>query len=177
MSMEERKISIEDLLGEDEAVFEFSLGYDPRRFSMIGPCRPDGTAATSDVAGCVEDTLHRILDEGGTEEDVRSILGARGKNEEDDDEDLFEIDLGYVLDEPPAMIEATGVRRLGRRSFLEWIKDGFTLDATSLRLIENVILFLDKSDLRPQEKTFALADVLDAGIGIGLEDAAMLLFD
>ena len=60
---------------------------------------PEGS---TDVSGALEMTLHRILDAGGTEDDVYSIMGAIIPTEEDRKglekfNEFVEIDLGYVL--------------------------------------------------------------------------------
>lgn len=56
----------------------------------------------TDISGALEDTLHRILDAGGTEEDVRELMGASGLSldeiEEAESRDgCIVIDLDYCL--------------------------------------------------------------------------------
>lgn len=62
---------------------------------------------SSDISGALEDTLHRILEAGGTEDDVYRIMGAEIPTEEERNEleeydEYTEIDLGYVL---PGLID------------------------------------------------------------------------
>jgi len=55
-----------------------------------------------DIAGAIEETLHRILKAGGTEYDVRNILDAIIPDEEtmkelEEYDEYVSIDLGYVI--------------------------------------------------------------------------------
>lgn len=57
---------------------------------------------STDIASALEDTLHRILDAGGSEDDVYQILGAMIPNEKEWDElnefdEYIMIDLGYAI--------------------------------------------------------------------------------
>lgn len=57
---------------------------------------------STDIASALEDTLHRILDAGGSKEDIYEILGAKIPNEEERRElqefdEFIVIDLGYVI--------------------------------------------------------------------------------
>ena len=83
----------------DEAIGTYAFTGDYDEYGFIIP--KDKPIDRIDIVGCIEETLHRILDNGGTEMDVRSILGARRRdsmNMEDFEEDeLTDIDLGYVL--------------------------------------------------------------------------------
>ena len=174
-------MKIEELLHEDECVLAFGFAEGGmNEYYMISPCAPDGSRATTDLAACIEMTLHRILDEGGTEEDVSSILGARMRTDEDEESGaVFDIDLGYVMPYQIGVstLRTTGERKLSRRSFLTWMNDTFTLDRTAGELVRNILDFLDKADMTPQEKTFALTDLLDAGIGITDGEICMCSFD
>ena len=68
-------------------------------YSFIIP--KDQSIDRIDIAGCIKETLHRILNNGGTETDIRSILGARKRDslnmEVFEEDELTDIDLGYVL--------------------------------------------------------------------------------
>lgn len=60
---------------------------------------PEGS---TDISGALEMTLHRILDAGGTEDDVYRIMGAiipdeMRRTELEEFGEFSEIDLGYVL--------------------------------------------------------------------------------
>lgn len=65
---------------------------------------------STDIAGALEDTLHRLLEAGGTEEDVKRIMGAEilSENEKRKLEEFEEfgeytyIDLDYIL---PGLID------------------------------------------------------------------------
>ncbi len=59
-------------------------------------------SGSTDIASALEDTLHRILDAGGSKEDVFEILGAKIPNEEEwkelqECDEFIEIDLRYVI--------------------------------------------------------------------------------
>ena len=58
--------------------------------------------ASDDITGALEDTLHRILDNGGTKDDVCKIMGAIIPSESEMKEleefnEYISIDLGYVI--------------------------------------------------------------------------------
>lgn len=82
-------------LEKDESVFRYVI--EGNQFPN-GCIMPKGG---SDISAGLEDTLHRILDNGGNAEDIREILGAvpfeelqtMGVNEES----CISIDLGYYL--------------------------------------------------------------------------------
>lgn len=57
---------------------------------------------STDISAALEDTLHRILEVGGTEEDVYEIMGAGIPSETDleqmeNSDGYISIDLGYVM--------------------------------------------------------------------------------
>ena len=61
----------------------------------------------TDISSCLEETLHRILENGGTEEDVYKIMGAYIPSESELQEldefgEYLNIDLGYIL---PGLID------------------------------------------------------------------------
>lgn len=94
-------IQLEDLLEEDEKIITFHLHNEYFSRNCIARIGSD------DVSGALENTLHRILDAGGTEEDVCRIMGAKIPTDEElkelEEYDEFSwIDLGYVL---PALID------------------------------------------------------------------------
>lgn len=89
-------IKLGDLLEADEgiAVYATTSSYIP--YHCI--CSKGST----DVSGMLEETLHRILDAGGTADDVYAIMGAEipssGRMEElTEFEEYVLIDLGYVI--------------------------------------------------------------------------------
>lgn len=134
---------LKSVLNEDEAIAEFTVAgmYQP------GYCIIPAGVSTEylDIAGCLEETLHRILDvedKSGVpsksikEDTVRSILIAdKEVNEEDEDEDaIVEIDLGYRIHSPiisftRVPLTAVGFeKKLYERYKLIWMLDhGITL--------------------------------------------------
>lgn len=86
-------------IGSDEAIGTYAFTGDYDEYSFIIP--KDQSIDRIDIAGCIEETLHRILNNGGTETDIRSILGARKRDslnmEVFEEDELTDIDLGHVL--------------------------------------------------------------------------------
>lgn len=94
-------IKLKDLLEEDEVIVNYHLHNEYVIRNTI--TEKGGT----DISGVLEMTLHRILEAGGTEDDVQRIMGARIPTEEERKEleefdEYTEIDLGYVL---PGLID------------------------------------------------------------------------
>ena len=65
-------------IGSNEAIGTYAFTGDYDEYSFIIP--KDQSIDRIDIAGCIEETLHRILNNGGTETDIRSILGARKRD-------------------------------------------------------------------------------------------------
>lgn len=89
-------IELKDLVEKGEVVAKYHLHNEYYSRNCI-----TGKGST-DASGALEMTLHRILEAGGTEEDVYRIMGAKIPTEEElkDLEEFGEfnwIDLGYVL--------------------------------------------------------------------------------
>lgn len=87
--------------GADElGVFMFSITGDYYPSFCLAPATND--PETMDVTGAIEQTLHDLLDYGGTDKDVRSILGLVPREELDDAaleyDEYTEIDLGWCID-------------------------------------------------------------------------------
>lgn len=94
-------IKLKDLLEEDEVIVEFHMCHEYYTRNAIAEKR------NTDISGALEDTLHRILEAGGTDEDVQRIMGAKIPTETERKEleefgEYTEIDLGYVL---PGLID------------------------------------------------------------------------
>ena len=94
-------IELKDLLEEDEAIVEFHMCHEYWTRNAITQ------KGSTDILGALEDTLHRILEVDGTDEDVQRIMGARIPTETERKEleefgEYTEIDLGYVL---PGLID------------------------------------------------------------------------
>lgn len=98
--MEEKVMEImRRIVGSGESVYRIDLDYDYAY--VIGPQTADHEKPDLDLAWCIEETLHRILEIG---EDPFYIIGAQLPDEElarrldeEDPDDLYEIDLGYVI--------------------------------------------------------------------------------
>lgn len=89
-------IELKDLLEEDEAIVEFHMCHEYWTRNAITQ------KGSTDILGALEITLHRILEAGGSENDVQTIMGAKIPIEEERKEleefdEYIEIDLGYVL--------------------------------------------------------------------------------
>lgn len=89
-------ITLEELLEGDEYLAEYSFTSSYTASNCIAA--PEST----DIAGMLEETLHRILDHGGTEEDVRLLMGAIRPTEEEmleleETGEYVALDLGYVI--------------------------------------------------------------------------------
>ena len=94
-------IELKDLLEENETIVTFHLCNEYWSRNAITVKRSD------DISGALEMTLHRILEAGGTENDVKRIMGAEiptgDELKELEEFDEFRwIDLGYVL---PGLID------------------------------------------------------------------------
>lgn len=96
--MKKRHLSLLSLL-ENEAIGTYAYFGSYREYNMIIP--KDEPIGKIDIMGCIEETLHRILDNKGTEDDIRRILGAQKREEVDmdivEENDIIDIDLGYVI--------------------------------------------------------------------------------
>lgn len=94
-------IELKDLLEENEALVTFHLCNEYWARNAIT------VKGSDDISGALEMTLHRILEAGGTENDVKRIMGAEIPTEDElkelEEFDEFSwIDLGYVL---PGLID------------------------------------------------------------------------
>ena len=94
-------IELKDLLEEEEVIIEYHLHNEYWSRNCIAE------KGNTDCSGALEMTLHRILEAGGTEDDVKRIMGAEIPTEDElrelEEFDEFSwIDLGYVL---PGLID------------------------------------------------------------------------
>lgn len=89
----QRIVTLKNLLEEDEVIATYGTDYDYQMYHCIAKI------GSTDIAGMLEETLHRILDAGGNELDVRCIMGAFIPNESEKEEwtNCIDIDLSYVL--------------------------------------------------------------------------------
>lgn len=89
-------IELKDLLCDDEVIATY--GTSAEYYSRHCIVRSGST----DIAGALEETLHRILENDGTEEDVYAIMGASIPSEEEREaleefDEYINIDLGYCI--------------------------------------------------------------------------------
>lgn len=90
------KISLSDpesMLYDDEEIFYYLIEGNYWPYKCIVEKGKEFTADN------LEDTLHRILDLGGTDEDVKSIMGAEKREciSGIPNDEIFDIDLGYAI--------------------------------------------------------------------------------
>ena len=95
------KINLLDLLGDGEVLVKYHLHNEYVTRNAIA------TDGTTDLYGALENTLHIILDNGGREDDVYYIMGAKIPTEDEmkeleEFEEYTSLDLGYVL---PGLID------------------------------------------------------------------------
>ena len=80
-------IELKDLLEEGEVIVEYHLHNEYWSRNCITE------KGNTDISGALEETLHRILEAGGTEDDVKRIMGAEIPTEDE----LKELeDMGYL---------------------------------------------------------------------------------
>lgn len=94
-------IELENLLEDGEVIVRYHLHNEFWSRNCIIEKDSD------DISGALEMTLHRILEAGGTEEDVCRIMGAKIPTDEERAEleefdEFVDIDLEYVL---PGLID------------------------------------------------------------------------
>ena len=90
-----KELNIEKLVDfSEETIAEYATTADTyNKYHCIIPAR-DGDY---DIAASLENTLHRILDAGGTGEDIHRIMGAEIPLPDEDTEDYISIDRGYFI--------------------------------------------------------------------------------
>ena len=94
-------LELMDLLEDNEVIIKYHLHneYCSRNCIM--------EKGSNDITAALENTLHRIIEAGGTEEDICRIMGANIPTEKEFSEleefnEFIHIDLGYVL---PGLID------------------------------------------------------------------------
>lgn len=98
---------LKELLCEGERVYELTRCASSYVY-FIGPETDD--INHMDVSGALEDTLHRMVDAGFTEEEIAEHLCAYQDSDAMDDDDCYYIDLDYVIyDFYPMSIIDTGI--------------------------------------------------------------------
>ena len=102
---QERKgtgIALENMLLEGEAIAEFTTTDSPafNTEAVTYHFIVDGTKELDrqDLAGCLEDTMHRLLEAGAEDGDIEAVMGAVPADQAVDiGNGITEIDLGYVI--------------------------------------------------------------------------------
>lgn len=81
------------LVEDDEEIISYATSHIPFLYYLIREKN------STDIAAALENTLHRILENGGNPDIVRYIMGAYVPTDEEwnDIEEHIDIDLGYVL--------------------------------------------------------------------------------
>ena len=81
------------LVEDDEEIISYATSHTPFLYYLIREKN------STDIAAALENTLHRILENGGNPDIVRYIMGAYVPTDEEwnDIEEHIDIDLGYVL--------------------------------------------------------------------------------
>lgn len=88
----------------DLGIFAYYISSQQTNFAVPSFCLApaDDDPDTMDVQGAIEGTLHAILDNGGTREDVERIMGLVQREALDPDtvglDEYTDIDLGYCID-------------------------------------------------------------------------------
>lgn len=128
-----------DLLMENEEIYEIGRCSAPAIY-VIGP-KVDNVTRELDVSGCIEETLHRMLDKDWTDEEIFSEIGARKIKEQAYEEDTdYYIDLDYVISEFfPISVIRTGVVYT-RPSFI------YTARYKDIVLCKHVRIFVEATD-------------------------------
>lgn len=110
--MDNMKEKLESLMYEDEAIAEITRYENMTNTGawkdriIVDATRP---LDMQDIHGCMEDTLHRLVDAGASREDIEEITGMLPRDSADLDnymsEEPIEVDLGYVFPGTIASIE------------------------------------------------------------------------
>ena len=87
---------LKELLKENEAIYEVTCCASKSTY-IIGPVVED-ISRDIDLSGCIEETLHRMFDNGCQDADIFCVLSAtkEGTKQEQHESDYY-IDLGYVI--------------------------------------------------------------------------------
>lgn len=95
-----KPVKVDELCGLHEHVVKMCIDgdYCERSFIVDGDDNSEDTR--KDLSAALENTLHRLLDNGATEDDIRRELGAVQYTDDMDDDYIIHIDLGYVLPGP-----------------------------------------------------------------------------
>ncbi len=127
-----------NLLTENEELYEINC-YTDSAIYIIGP-ETDNVDRELDVSGCIEDTLHRMIDATFSEDEIYEILRAEKLNGVYDDENDYYIDLDYIIHNffPTGVIK-TGIVYTRPTST-------YTAHHKSTLLCKNISIFDDATD-------------------------------
>ena len=93
-------LRIKQIKADDEAIYSYTtvgeLGYS----YCLGPS--EGNTDCLDILGLIEHTLHRLLDDGCSSQEIRMIMGLVQRDDiSDEDKDIYtdttDVDLGYII--------------------------------------------------------------------------------
>lgn len=135
-----------NLIGKEEKTVGFRVvdhsGHDAGTvYEFIGPEDMD---ERGDIAGAIEDTLHRMLDAGFDDDDIERYLGLV-KSDNFDSCDVIHIDLGYVIPGYPWNFNFTRDllrKELYRRFQFFWIAEH---NHTIPELVESVMDYAEET--------------------------------
>ncbi len=84
---------LRELMAEGETLAKYTVvGVYVARDCIV----PDSYEGGDDISACLEDTLHRMIDAGWTDDEIYRSTGMYKEKEEDEENTIY-IDLGYVL--------------------------------------------------------------------------------
>lgn len=98
--LDPKPIVVNELCGLHEHIVKMCIDGDYCERSFIVDGDDDSEDARKDLSAALENTLHRLIDNGATEDDIRRELGAVQYTDDMDDNYIIHIDLGYVLPGP-----------------------------------------------------------------------------
>lgn len=156
--------------GKDElSVFAFYPSEQQTNFANPSFCLAPASdyPETMDVTGAIEQTLHDLLDYGGTDEDVRQVLGLVPRDELDETlleyDDFTEIDLGWCIEGHLLSFEkldpeACDVHSILSDMQIKHIEEWFDVTSASDCLAKAVAVAHDHSYKESSDKAAILAD-------------------
>lgn len=164
---------LKELLKENEAIYEVTCCASKSTY-IIGPVVED-INRDIDLSGCIEETLHRMLENGCLDSDIFCVLSATKEDtKQEQHESDYNIDLGYVIcDFYPTGIVETGIcyeQPMIAYTVHYWdtvLCKNFTVeeDATDEELLQAMG---DKFGFNTEE--YIVNDVRDDGTLIGVQD-------
>lgn len=106
--MEESFEILRPLLEEDETIYLVGR-CQAMPICIIGPY-VDDIGRKLDISGCIEETLHRMIENGCSDEEIRIVLDAQKGNVYDIEDGDYYIDLYYIIREfYPVSVDYSGI--------------------------------------------------------------------